>query len=160
MTIAVALGLLALGIFVLVAGRGGGGNADAGVTASATGGPVGTNPAARTGRAMVDGAYDCSAGLGASTPAAGPTAPAVGGDGRLVVPAESGTYQWNGGGGAYTIAPVSFDNQTSIIANVTFTSGPLMGLMVRSFADYPAAGGRIQVTLTVLTGSPMFCSLE
>jgi hypothetical protein len=172
LVIAAVLGLLGTGIYVLVAGRGGTGHGSA-AGASASAAPVGTNAAARTGQALVDGTYTCLAtAQGAATSAAGATTTAtasgsanggtstVAADGVLVIPPQGGLYQYNGQIGEYTMSHTDFSDPTNIIGSVSFTTGPLQGQAASSIADFPASGGRPQATLSVTTSARMQCQLN
>jgi len=165
LAVAVTLALVALGLYVLLAGRGGGSATATQAVASSPAAPVGTNPDAKVGKALVDGTYSCQAGPAATAPAAGSSAaPAAsmvsGSTSVLVVPATTGTYTWNGQSGTYTIAAPTYDDPSNIIASVTFSSGPLQGGGATSIAGWPKGGGRPTATLTMTKGNSLFCKLD
>jgi hypothetical protein len=160
LAVAVTLALVALGLYVLLAGRGGGGVTASEAVATSPAAPVGTNPDAKVGKALVDGTYSCQAGPAAGSSAAPAASMASGSTSVLVVPATTGTYTWNGQSGTYTIAAPTYDDPSNIIASVTFSSGPLQGGGATSIAGWPRGGGRPTATLTMTRGNSLFCKLN
>jgi hypothetical protein len=167
LAVAVTLALVALGLYVLVSGRGGGGRGGSEVAATTPAAPVGTNPDAKTGKALVDGTYTCQTGptTAATATSGATTAPAGTGattatTSVLIVPTTTGTYTWNGQSGSYAIATPNYDDPSNIIASVSFSSGPLQGDTATSIAGWPKGGGRVTATVMLTKGNSMFCKLN
>jgi hypothetical protein len=159
LAVAVTLALVALGVYVLLGGRDGSTAQSGSLAPSSPAAPVGLNPAAKVGKALVDGSYSCQAAPAGAAPPAGATAAAAT-TSVLTVPATSGTYIWNGQSGNYTIETPNYDDASNIIASVSFTSGPLQGNVATSIAGWPKGGGRVTATVTLTKGNSMFCKLN
>lgn len=139
------MALLAVGGYVLLRGGGneGGGPITASPSADASATPATTNPDALTGKAMIDGSWQCR--LVTVTDPISLSHEVVG---VLVVQRTAGDYTWNGVGGQYTITPVAGNDGGNVIGDVRFTSGPLKDLAAVHIAK-PGDGirGKAQGTL-------------
>ncbi len=160
LAVALVVALLGVGGYALLSGPGGGGaapSATAAADVSATAPP--TNPDALTGKAMIDGGWQCRLVTGTN-----PLALSKDVVGVLVVARTDGSYTWQGGAGQYTITAVAGNDGGNVIGDVKFTSGPLKDLTGTHIAT-PGAGirGRAQGTLELkASGSAQhrFCGVN
>ncbi|MCL9797032.1 hypothetical protein [Frankia sp. AgKG'84/4] len=160
LAVALVVALLGVGGYALLSGHGGGGAAPSATTAadvSATALP--TNPDALTGKAMIDGSWQCRLVTGTN-----PFLLSKDVVGVLVVARADGSYSWQGGAGQYTITAVAGNDGGNVIGDVKFTSGPLKDLTGTHIAK-PGAGirGRAQGTLELkASGSAQhrFCGVN
>ncbi|MBX6391311.1 MAG: hypothetical protein IRZ08_20370 [Frankia sp.] len=173
LAIAVVVSLVAVGLYVLLAGRGeDGGTQETPPATVVPTAPRTTNPDALVGKALVDGRYECVE-LAAAPTASPSAAPAAGGaaaapgpiarelDDVLIVLPVSGQYTWNGEPGEYTINTPTFENEnTVVVASVTFTSGPLKDQRADSVTYGQPDGGPAPGTLKFTQGSNMFCAVN
>ncbi len=150
LAVALVVALLAVGGYVLLrgGGNGGGGTAAPSPTADTSSGPATTNPDALTGKAMIDGSWQCR--LVTVTDPISLSHDVVG---VLVVARTAGDYTWNGTAGQYTITPVAGNDGGNVIGDVRFTSGPLKDLSAMHIAK-PGDGirGKAQGTLDLKAG--------
>ncbi|WP_250638487.1 hypothetical protein [Frankia sp. AiPa1] len=142
LAVALVVALLAVGGYVVLRGDGGSGGTAAGPSASAA--PVvPTNPDALTGKAMIDGDWQCRLVTGTTPLKLSDTVVGV-----LRVERTAGAYSWGGQAGQYTITAVSGNDGANVIGEVKFTSGPLKDLQATHIAKPGGGiGGRAQGTL-------------
>ncbi|EIV94076.1 hypothetical protein FraQA3DRAFT_3813, partial [Frankia sp. QA3] len=138
LAVALVVALLAVGGYVLLRGGGDAGGATVAPTptADASPTPATTNPDALTGKAMIDGSWQCSPVTGTN-----PLKLSADVAGVLVVERTAGAYTWDGAAGQYTITPVAGNDGGNVIGDVKFTSGPLKDLAAVHIAK-PGAGIR------------------
>ncbi|MCM3925234.1 hypothetical protein ND748_26650, partial [Frankia sp. AiPs1] len=148
LALALVVALLAVGGYVLLrGGDGGGGTAAPSPTADSSLTPATTNPDALTGKAMIDGSWQCRLVTAANPISLSQEV------GVLVVARTAGAYTWNGAAGQYTITPVAGNDGGNVIGDVRFTSGPLKDLAAVHIAK-PGDGirGKAQGTLDLKAG--------
>ncbi|MCM3885169.1 hypothetical protein [Frankia sp. R82] len=149
LAVALVVALLGVGGYVVLRGDRAGGASGAPVASSSAAPVVPTNPDALTGKAMIDGQWQCRL-VTATSPLKLSTEVV----GILTVERTAGAYRWAdqsgqpGQPGQYTITVVSGNDGANVIGDVRFTSGPLKDLTANHIAK-PGGGirGKAQGTL-------------
>jgi integrin beta 3 len=114
------------------------------------------NRDAMAGTVLVDGTYRCYLLKDPANPNGGMEPVGA----VLVVPRANGQYTWEGKPGTYEMTRSGLSSQTSIIGDVSFTSGPLQNAKAQSIATFPNASSAIATrdTLKFQDNDRRFCA--